>query len=616
MTRWDQPHSTRTGPVDPKELEVFVDHLFIKKMEDLHIPGLAFVLIKSGKLFFSKGYGFASLEDETPVDPQKTIFPVASVSKLFTATAVMQLYERGKLSLNEDVNAYLQSFQLEENDWEPVTVAHLLTHTAGFDDRYIGIAASSQGEVVPLAQYLAARMPPRVVPPDAFMGYSNHGYALAGHLVEVIFGMSFTQYIQESILEPLGMKRSGFRISRSLASHLAVGYDYGDDSYRAVSFDHLNVSPAGGMVASATDMARFITAQLQDGRFGSVRILGEATAQAMRRRQFTHHSRMPGRTYGFHERLENGLRGVGHAGSLRGFASLLFLLPEEKIGFFVVYNHSELRLQEDLVSRFLDHYYPVREKVVPVTPMEGFRDRAEQFTGSYRHTRYYCRRTFEKLITLFAEFQVSSDVEGTLTVHYPDNYRQSVQLVEIEPFLFKRVNEEGYVAFRQGALGGVTQMFLGTGALEKLVWYETGIFQRYLFGFFTLTFLSGCLTWAIGCRLQPLGKGFSHCPRPIRLACLLVVAVSGLNLVFIVCLTLAIFNIDRHEFIYGVPLVMVVLFSIPLLSMVLSIGLPIFSLLVWKYSSVLASLYYSFLVVTALLFIPFLDYWNLLGFRY
>ncbi len=95
------------GPTDPAELEAFLDDFFTKDMKENHIPGAAVSVVKDGKLFFTKGYGYANLENKTPVDPEQTIFKIGSVGKLFTWTAVMQLVEQGKLDLDADVNTYL-----------------------------------------------------------------------------------------------------------------------------------------------------------------------------------------------------------------------------------------------------------------------------------------------------------------------------------------------------------------------------------------------------------------------------------------------------------------------------------------------------------------------------
>ncbi len=308
------PICPHPGPTDPQELETFLDAFFTSQMKELHIPGAVFILVKDGEVFFAKGYGHANLEKRTPVIPDKTIFRVGSVSKLFTATAVMQLYERKQLKLEDYVNKYLRLFQLEQNYPQPVTFANLLTPTAGFDEHFIGQHAGKISEVIPLEQYLATRMPPRTMPPGQVISYNDHGMSLAGYLVEEISGVPFAQYIDENIFQPLGMSRSSFQQPPPppLLLDIAVGYRYKAGTHRPYQYDYLNTTPIAGAISTATDIARFMIAHLQLGRYRNSRILDEATAREMHRQHFTHHPRLRGRAYGFSEWFENGQRAIFH----------------------------------------------------------------------------------------------------------------------------------------------------------------------------------------------------------------------------------------------------------------------------------------------------------------
>ena len=282
---------------DPRELENFVDRFFEAQMNRLHIPGLVLTVVKDGEAILTKGFGWADMESGTPVAAEKTVFRVGSVSKLFTATALLQLAERGRIDLNADVGRYLNPVKIDESFREPVTAAHLLTHTAGFDDRYIGIAARRRVDRLPLPEYIAARLPPRIRPPGELIAYSNHGYALAGLLVEEISGVPFESYVDEHIFRPLRMTRTSFELPARLKTDLAVGYRYLKDEYLPASYDYFNVAPASSLSSTATDMARFLIAQLQDGSYQGARILSSETKDEMQRRHFAHHPRLPGRTY-------------------------------------------------------------------------------------------------------------------------------------------------------------------------------------------------------------------------------------------------------------------------------------------------------------------------------
>jgi len=233
-TAIDTSDTANYGPTDPKELEAFLDALLNEWMEKAHIPGLVFVLVKGDEVLFAKGYGYADVENKKAVIPDKTIFRVGSVSKLFTATAVMQMYEQGLLQPNTDVNRYLRSFQLDEDYPEPVTMAGLLTHTAGFRGGAIGSSIRDESEVMPLKEYVAASKIPRAMPPGQVINYSNYGYNLAGYLVEEISGIPFAEYIDRNILKPLGMEHSRFDLKPDQAPEPAQSYSFVNGNYEII----------------------------------------------------------------------------------------------------------------------------------------------------------------------------------------------------------------------------------------------------------------------------------------------------------------------------------------------------------------------------------------------
>ncbi len=194
------------GLTDPVELEAFLDELLARQLAERHIPGASLAVVKDGRLFFAKGYSYANLEQRTPLVADQTLVRVGSIAKPFTWTAVLQLVEQGKLDLNADVNTYLADFQIPATYPAPITLAHLLTHTAGFEDWQLGITVSSAGGLLPLGTYLAREMPARVSPPGTVTAYSNYGATLAGYIVERVSGQPFEQYMQQHILQPLGAR--------------------------------------------------------------------------------------------------------------------------------------------------------------------------------------------------------------------------------------------------------------------------------------------------------------------------------------------------------------------------------------------------------------------------
>jgi CubicO group peptidase (beta-lactamase class C family) len=598
---------------DPAELEVFLDELLSRQLAENHIPGASVAVVKDGHLFFAKGYGYANLEQHTPLVANQTMVRVGSVAKLFTWTAVMQLVEQGKLDLNADVNTYLADVTIPATYPAPITLAHLLTHTAGFEERQSGITVSSADKLVPLGTYLADAMPARIYPPGTVTAYSNYGATLAGYIVERVSGEPFAQYVQQHIFVPLDMRQSTFaqQLPPEMAAHLAVSYDEYDGGYHAMPFEYFQSAPAGGLSATAADIAQFMIAQLQDGRLGNARILQAATTQDMHRQHFTNDPHVNGMAYGFVEMTLNGQRLLMHSGSTNDelFHSLLVLLPTQNTGLFVSYSSAGGRAAKSaLLQAFLDRYYPAAVSATPAPPAD-FAQRASQFAGSYQSTRS-AATTIEKIGGLFgmvATAQVSTGDDGYLTI-------AGTQWVEIAPLVFHQVGGQETVVFRANEQGQISHLFQGNLPIEgyrKLAWYENPRLHLGLLAGCAVLFLSALMAWPISW----LVAGRKAAPRP-RLAVLarwLAWGISALNVLFLILFAISITDLSQ----FPTALTKAAL-GLVLLAAGLTAGMVVCAGLAWRrrYWSVVGRAHYTLLTLGALGFIWFLNYWNLLGFRW
>jgi CubicO group peptidase (beta-lactamase class C family) len=605
------------GPDDPAELEAFLDGFLSSAMDQYHVPGLTFVMVKDGRVFMAKGYGYADLATGRRVDPETTLFRVASVSKLFTGTAIMQLAEQGKLDLHGDVNGYLKSFQLPETFPEPVTPLHLVTHTAGFNERVFGMAAREREDVRPLGQYLADRLPRRALPPGDVFSYSNHGVALAGLLIEEISGVPFEEYVKDNIFTPLGMGRSSFTLTPEMAPDLAQGYYYQDYEYQLAPYDYSNDAPAGSLITCGADISRFMLAHLQDGRLEGARILSEETAQLMHTQQFTHHPKLPGCAYSFMEDIINGRRLIGHGGNWRGYTTRLVMDFEADMAFFLSYNAlssagTENGLHVDLVEAFYDRYFPVPAASLPAPPADAV-SRAGKFVGSYRHNRYM-RDSFGKLASLLSEWQVTANSDGNLTVHLPSGYGGRVKLVEVEPLLFLRGDGKGHVAFRADVDGRVTHLFIENYAADKLSGIESARIQITLLSVIIMIFLSAVVGWPLAYVLRK--------PRPSHPAGARAARwfASATALLFVCSLAFIAGELsgETYEYAYGVPARTALLLQLNYLNAALVVCVFVFAALAWrkKWWGLAARIHYSVVILAAVALIPILIYWRLLGYGY
>ena len=349
-----QPHTSGFGG----DVEILLDGILEAQLRVYKIPGAALSLVKDGEIVLAKGYGTADLRSGRSIQPDKTLFRIGSVSKLFTWTAVMQLVEQGKLDLHADINTYLFDVTIPRTFPEPPTLAHLMTHTAGFESRFIGLFIADYQARAPLVEYLSKRMPARLRRPGEVTAYSNYGAALAGYIVEHVSGIRYEDYVEQNILNPLGMQHTTFLQPppQPLATDLAMGYG---NALKPGATEIIQAVPAGAMSATAWDMAKFMIAHLQQGHYGGSRILEENTAREMHRRQFTNDERVSGWTFGFEELWLNNQRILWHPGDTRFFSTGLYLIPKYDVGLFVSYNHrAGSQARADLIQAFMDHRFP------------------------------------------------------------------------------------------------------------------------------------------------------------------------------------------------------------------------------------------------------------------
>jgi CubicO group peptidase (beta-lactamase class C family) len=615
-----QEAAASRGPSDPAELEAFLDGIMAVHLKANHIGGATIAVVKDGKLFFAKGYGYADVTKRTPVVADKTLFRPGSVSKLFTWTAVMQLYEQGKIDLNADVNTYLKDFKIPATFPQPITMNNLLSHTPGFEEKFTGMGAKKPKDLLPLGRFLATHMPARVRPPGEVTSYSNYGTALAGYIVQIVSGIPFEAYIEQNIFKPLGMEHSTFRepLPAALEPDMSVGYTFEDGLFKAEKFELINgMFPAGSLSTCATDMARFMIAHLQNGRYGEARILKEETAKFMHSRLFSNDPRLAGNAHGFWESDFNDLHLIGHGGDTIWFHSELALIPDKDLGLFVSYNSPNGASREELIEAFLDRYYPEATPAAELKASPGSKERLRQVSGTYGVTRV-SRTTYEKIAGLMMTVHIRPTKEGNLLVTSSIG-SGARQYVEVEPWVFRQIEGPDKVIFKLSAEGRVKYAF-SEGApimgLVKLAWYETPIFHFVLAGLCVLLFLSAVLGWPLAalsrviCRRKCEGK-----PAP-KAARWLAGVMSGLFIIFMVCLGVAVS--DEMELMMGVPALLKSALVLPLIAALLGIGVLFFMVKAWikGYWTRCQRVHYTLVFVAAAAFIWFLNYWNLLGWKF
>src|SRR6266481_8107879 len=413
--------STSTSPETPHEMtasdvEAFLDGLVPLQLQREDIAGAVIVIVKKGNILFSKGYGYADMKGKVPVSPTATLFRPGSISKTFTWTAVMQLVERGKLDMDRDINEYLD-FQVPHTFGRPVTLRNLMTHTAGFEEVLKDLVVDQTSDLTPLRAFVAAHQPHQIFIPGTVPAYSNYGADLAGYIVERVSGRPFDDYIQENIFRPLGITQATFiqPLPDSLKPMLSSGYELASGDAKPFELLPPQAAPDGSLSITGADMAKFMIAHLQNGKYGGASILQPQTAEMMHARQFSMDPAVNGMALGFYEENRNGRHIIGHGGDLNYFHSDMHLIADEGLGFFVSYNSAgkgELDVRTALWTNFLDRYFPAPEPKQEVAANTSI----DSVSGQYLSSRRAQTTILRSLWWGLAESSVSQNRDGTILV--------------------------------------------------------------------------------------------------------------------------------------------------------------------------------------------------------
>ncbi len=388
-------------PLPGPELEAFVDGVIRDAIAADHIPGVTVSVVQNGQTVLKKGYGFARLEPTArPVDPDRTLFRIASISKTFTWIAVMREVEAGRMRLDAPINLYLpEQVQVRDQGFTtPVRVRDLMSHTPGFEDRALGqLFERDPDRVRPQLVYLRQERPRRAFEPGTTPAYSNYGVNLAGAALAYVSQQPFERIIERDITGPLGMTRTTFRdpyparpdlpapMPAALAADVADGFFWTGAGWRKRPYEYTSHgAPAGGASTTAADMARYMTMILNGGTLDGAVIYGPRTAQGFRTPQWRPLPGIAGTAHGFLPfALPGGRTGWGHDGVLLSFRSSMILVPELGLGVFISTNaESGERLTSQLAGRIVQRFYGPAP-TLPPPGSQWLKANASAFEGQY-----------------------------------------------------------------------------------------------------------------------------------------------------------------------------------------------------------------------------------------
>jgi CubicO group peptidase (beta-lactamase class C family) len=448
-------------PIPPAELEALVDGAVSQAMASDHVAGATVSVVQNGQVVLKKGYGLASLSPARPVDPDRTLFRVGSISKLFTWTLVMKEVEHGRMRLDAPVNNYLpEPLQVRDQGYlRQVLLRDLMTHSAGFEDKTLGrLFEFKPSRVRALNTYLRQERPRRVRAPGVAPEYSNYGAGLAGAAAAQAAGKPYIDLAEAEIIGPLGLAHTTFRevypsdpdlpapMPQALAADAADGLAWRGAGFAAQPYEYMSqLAPAASASSTAGDMARLMLLILGNGTLDGTTIYGPQTAAAFRTVIQRSGPGIQGWANGFMERpLPGGFDSFGHEGQTLNFRSNLVTVPALNLGIFISTNSdSGAALVEALPGQIVDRFY-----AAPMAPPEGSPDLVamrKTYAGDYvsENRRYGGLEQFVDLLTQRMHVDVTPDgrlVAGRrafVPTGQPGQFREIAQPGRIGAFQFK-----------------------------------------------------------------------------------------------------------------------------------------------------------------------------------
>lgn len=604
-----------------EDIKNFMNSYFNEKMKKYLIPGASVVVVKDNKEVFKMGYGYSNLETKELVNPNKTSFPACSVSKLFTATAIMQLYEEGKIDLDRNINEYISPYKVINKYDKAVTCRNLLTHSSGVDEASELNGTTTDEKSIKSQEYFMDTHTPIVVTePNTICRYSNEGYNLLGYIIERVSGISYEEYINEKILKPLNMNNSSVGLK---TNDTAAGYTYDSDQYIENPLPYQYSSGSAGIIATARDMENFIMANLNNGQFQNNSILSKSTLALMHNKQFSNAEDLPGMGFGFIRSYRNGQEIIKHEGALpAGYTTTLFLVPKENLGVYVATN-SLSALPFNFEEEFLNYFYPESNDKFNAAEKKLSKDYSK-YEGTYRGYDGISKTNIMKLIVLFdpsMDMEIKDNKDGTLNLHEFTSAKEEIttRLIEIENGLFLREDGRGKFAFRIDKEGNVTYAFndVSENSFEKIKFYDERKFIMSALGISIFMFIINSISFVVSL-IKRKNKKYKESEVSITTKIIKFsnITIEVLNSIGTLgTIILAVMMIYNNDFSFKYLLYsFLTMLIISVIVVFFSLALSIYSL-IRKNESIRVKVYYMFLNIANLSFIWLLYYFNLLGYK-
>jgi CubicO group peptidase (beta-lactamase class C family) len=430
-----------------------------------NLPGIVTGVVKDQRLVWAQGYGFSNVEGKVAAKTN-TVFSICSISKLFTSIAIMQLYEAGKIRLDDSIQTYLPDFKLKNKveDAGPITIRSLLTHSSGLQRESNHPYWTGPDFQFPSQKQLRDGLDElhSIYSPNSYFQYSNLGMALLGEIIVSVTKQPYEQYIEDNILKPLKLSDTHpFIQPEKWGSKMAIGYSAvkRDGSREKVAlFDGKGMTAAMGFTSTAEDLAKFASWQFRLLGEGNPEVLKQSTLKEMQRVQWIDPDWKTSWGLGFIIQSVDGKTLVGHDGSCPGYKTTLIMEPKDKTAYIAMINGGA-----ENPDKYANQIRNLLNKAMTEKPLKSDSLNLIQYEGFYNDQPWVSESRIFAWYGKLAIFRFpTDDLVGGMTL-----------LKHVKGDTFRRVRRDGSlgeeVLFERDKNGKVTRYLQHNNYSEKII---------------------------------------------------------------------------------------------------------------------------------------------------
>lgn len=354
-----------------------LETVILDELSTTNTPGAALGIVRGDRLIYAKGFGTANVETGAPVTPD-TLFRLGSTTKMFTAAALVQLANAGKLKLDDPIGKHSSGLS---SKLAQVSSHQLLSHTAGLSDGAVMFGKHDDAALAETVRGL--KDTDFFTEPGSVISYSNPGYWVAGYVIEQVSGKAYADQLHEALFKPLGMQRTTLRPTMAMTWPLAQGHEGTPAKVIRPAADNAGNWPAGSIFSSVNDLSRWALALLNEGKLDGQPVL----APGLLAQLAAPHAPVPGTAshygYGLMNAMDRGVRLFQHNGSRSGYGSVIIMAPEQHTALIILLNRTGGSLPKT-ATKALELLFPFATNAEPRPQPQPLTDaEIDRCTGNF-----------------------------------------------------------------------------------------------------------------------------------------------------------------------------------------------------------------------------------------